>query len=376
MKSDFIKATSSLVGVTIGAGIFGVPYVIAQAGFLTGTILFVVLTLIMVLLHLMYAEVVERTKNSHRLIGYTKEYLGKKAKNFVSLSVIFGAYGSFVVYILIANEFFNTLFSWPGKGIFFWGVIFWAGISLGIVQGLKTISKFEIFMLALLVAVFGVIIARGLPLIQIKNLSELSLNKILLPYGVIFFSLGGFAAIPEMRSLIKKSSVVFKRSVISGVFISALITYVFALVVVGVSGSATSEEAISGLLPYLGNGIVYLGAVFGLLAIATSYLISGINLKEAFMFDWGMKKSWGDFLLVVLPIVLVFLGIRSFIAVIGIVGAVLGAINGSVITLLFIKAKKQGTKEPSFSLRIPNVIIVIILSALLLGGLYAIIKII
>ena len=36
MKLDFWEAVATVVGTIIGAGIFGIPYVVAKAGFLTG----------------------------------------------------------------------------------------------------------------------------------------------------------------------------------------------------------------------------------------------------------------------------------------------------------------------------------------------------
>ena len=200
-------------------------------------------------------------------------------------------FGSLVVYILLANDFFNTILPDVFSYDFAWGFLFWGILGIGIVKGLKTIAKMEVFMMALLVLTMFAIFLKGIPVINMQNYFTLDWSRAFLPYGVILFSLGGFAAIPEMRSSIKNDSPTFRRSIVAGVIVSAVITFLFGAVVLGVSGQATSIDAIGGLLPYLGKTVVYLGSVFGILAVATSYLIIGVNFKESFIYDWKVKKS-------------------------------------------------------------------------------------
>lgn len=374
MRNISLKATSSLVGTIIGAGIFGVPFVMAEAGFYAGLILFVILTVLMLILHLMYAEVVERAGPGHRLTGYMEMYFGKRAKDLTTLSVVLAVFGSLVVYILIAAEFLNSIFGELFSNKLYWGFVFWALLSIGIIKGIKTISKAETVLLGFLGIVLILITARGLPLVEASNFNSFNIKNIFVPYGVILFALAGFQAIPEMRLLIGKDGKSFRWSVAAGIIFSTLVTLLFAFVVVGVSGETTSPEAIGGLEQFLGREIVYLGSVFGLIAIATTYLIMGVNMKESFMYDWKMKRWKSDFLLVSLPVALILAGVRDFIDVIGVVGAVLGAVNGLLITMLFVAAKKK-TDNSSLNMRVPRPLLMIIILALVLGGFYEIIKV-
>ena len=36
MEKRFLEAVAVLIGIVIGAGVLGIPYVVAKAGFLTG----------------------------------------------------------------------------------------------------------------------------------------------------------------------------------------------------------------------------------------------------------------------------------------------------------------------------------------------------
>ena len=54
MNNTFIKSIAILIGTTIGAGVFGVPYAIAQIGFIPGLVYLLVIGGLMILLNLMY----------------------------------------------------------------------------------------------------------------------------------------------------------------------------------------------------------------------------------------------------------------------------------------------------------------------------------
>src|SRR3990167_7065218 len=100
MERKLIEAIATLVGLTIGAGILGIPYVVAQAGFLTGVFIILFLGLIIVLMNLYVGEITLRTKGTHQLPGYVEKYLGKKGKFFMMISLMITVYGALTGYII------------------------------------------------------------------------------------------------------------------------------------------------------------------------------------------------------------------------------------------------------------------------------------
>ena len=74
---NFFLPVAILADLVIGAGVFTLPYVFVKSGFLIGVIYLVVFGIVALVIHLMYAEVVIKTKARHRLIGYANIYLGK-----------------------------------------------------------------------------------------------------------------------------------------------------------------------------------------------------------------------------------------------------------------------------------------------------------
>jgi len=73
-----------MVGTTIGAGIFGLPYVASKSGFLLTSVLIIVLGFITLLVNLMYGEVTLRTKKK-AMLSVTAENIWDAAEKELRL---------------------------------------------------------------------------------------------------------------------------------------------------------------------------------------------------------------------------------------------------------------------------------------------------
>ncbi len=56
-----LQAISTMVGTIIGAGILGVPFVFARAGFWTGVVMLAIITFAMISMKLIFGEITLRT---------------------------------------------------------------------------------------------------------------------------------------------------------------------------------------------------------------------------------------------------------------------------------------------------------------------------
>jgi amino acid permease len=148
-----LEASSTLVGFTIGAGILGLPYVVAHAGFLTGLLNLVVIGCAVLMMNLMLGEAVLRTKEHHQLTGYANLYLGKIGKYLMMICMILGMYGPLIAYILKEGEFFSALLS-PifGGTPFIYSLLFAVFGTVMIFLGLQIIEKSEVIMVLLIIS--------------------------------------------------------------------------------------------------------------------------------------------------------------------------------------------------------------------------------
>ena len=381
VNKNFLYASATLIGTIVGAGMFGLPYVVARSGFLIGAVFLLVLTGVTLLIHLIYGEIVCRTKEKHRLVGYAEHYLGKWGKRIATFSILIGFYGSLLVYIIISGEFLATIFSsFLGGSPFVYSLVFVAIGAFAVFKDMALIKRMELGMSLFLILIVFLIFFSGLPHIDISNFKNIDFKYFFLPYGVIFWALAGGAAIPEIREILetdlpagKAGGKKYKKTIILGTIIPAILYFLFMLTVVGISGQATSVEAIKGLIGFLGEGIIILGAILGLLAVITSYFVIGLYLKKVFWYDYKINKTLSWFLVCFIPLIGFLLGLREFIPIVGFLGVIFGAIEGTVLVLTYLKAKKSGDREPEYSLNIPSVIIYSLIVLFILGFIYQII---
>ena len=372
-KNEFFGAMAILVGTAVGAGIFGIPYVISKVGFMVGLLYLIGLGLVIIVTTLCYGEVVTRTKERLQMSGYALKYLGKWGKRIITASLAFGIYGALIAYTIeVGNFLFAILGPSLGGSSVIYSLIFFAIASLAILFGLGLVVNIEKIMVVLLIVVMSIIFIFGFSRVNIANLTyaDLSPSVIFLPYGVILFAFAAATAVPNMRDLLINKKRSLKKAISIGLLIPLVIYALFALIVMGISGKNTSEAAITGLQSYLGQWIIVAGAFFGILSMTTSFLALGLVLRELYHYDYKIKKllAW---LIVVIPVLIIFLlQLTTFIGILGAVGAIMGGCDGIIILLMHQKAKKLGKQKPWYTINLPTFVRYILIAIFGLGIIY------
>ena len=260
-----------------------------------------------------------------------------------------------IAYLTEVSNFLHALISpYLGGDLIVYRLAYFIFLAAAIYFGLGMVKKLEKAMVFGIILIVVLLVIFGLPKIEINNLIDFDLNYMLLPYGVVLFSLGGAGAIPDMKNILANNKRKLKKAIIIGATIPIFVYIIFSFMIVGISGKDTSESAILGLQNYLGSGAVTIGAIFGILTMTTSFLALGIVAKEIYQFDFKIKKNLAWALVVFPPLIFVLLNLLSFIEVIGIAGALVSGLAGIIIMAMFQKAKKTGKRKPEYTLRLPN----------------------
>ena len=123
---QYLEGIGLLVGMIIGAGIFGLPYAVYSAGIFWGLLFFVVALSMLLLVSLLYGEVAYLTPGKHRFAGYVGMYLGKYEQYLSFFLILFGNYGALLVYGILGGIFLHNIFSGLGNGEFWFSMIFFA----------------------------------------------------------------------------------------------------------------------------------------------------------------------------------------------------------------------------------------------------------
>ena len=166
----FFQSVSTLVGTIIGAGILGLPYVFAKAGFWTGLLVLVAVTLAMICVKLMIGEVTLRTGERHQLAGYIGQYLGPKWK-ILSLLISITIYGALLAYFLGVGQALSAIF---GGYYLVYSIFFYILAAFFIYKGISLIKNAEFFLSVIVLVIFFVIIAFSRGHLNLSNVSGFS----------------------------------------------------------------------------------------------------------------------------------------------------------------------------------------------------------
>ncbi len=338
----FALAVATLTSAIIGTGFFILPYVASQTGIWLTLGYFVVLSGLVLLINLMFADVALKTPDFLRLPGYAKLHLGKGGEKAAVLCMVLGSYGTLLIYLIMGGTFLTNLLQ-PilGGSVLIYTLIYYGLATIFIYFGIKPLAKINFADLISLAIVMAIVFIGGHQLWQGENfLSPMNLKNIFLPYGPILFALWGATMIPEIKEMLgNKKEKLLKKAVFISIAISAIFYFLFIVLVSGISGAATTPDAFSGLKSFLGSKMANLGFLLGTITIFTSFGAIGMTLEKVFRYDFKMPKNIAFLLVCSVPLIMFFLGLRDFIGIIGLVGGAMMGTEGILILLMYQKTR-------------------------------------
>ncbi len=368
-------ASTTLIGTIVGAGILGIPYVVAKTGFLYGLCLMVLIGVTFLFLNLFLGEVVLRTKEQHQLPGYAGKYLGRWGKRVMTVSMLIGLYGALTAYLIGEGVTLHALFRFGSPWLF--TLIFFALVSYIVYRGVKTTGKAELFLIILLFLVVTVIGFLSYQNIQLDNLTAKDITKIFIPYGVILFACIGMPAIPEMQEELGRDKRLMKKALIIGSLLPIILYIVFTFIILGMVGLEQFELlqpnqriATVALSLYFHPLLGIFANLLASLAMFTSFLTIGTALLEIYHFDYGFSRRTALLLTLSLPLLIALFKLTTFMTILALTGAVAGGLDGTIITLMYWKAKVLGERKPEYSLPMLRPVGLILIIMFLLGLVY------
>ncbi len=339
---NYIYPVATLAGSIIGVGIFSLPYIALKSGIWLMLGYFLVLTLIIIIIHLVFTEISLKTPDFKRFPGFVGHHLGKPAEAVATAAIVFGAFGILLAYLIIGSEFLaGILQPYFGGGSIFYAIFYFIIVSVVVGLGIKVISKVEFWALALLFLSLIIIFIKGFYLIKFNNIFisnfKFQISNSFLPYGAIMFALWGTGLIPEVEEMLVGNKKSIKKIVIISTLIPAIIYILFTFLILGIAGSQTTESALSGLKNFLGNGAYIIALFAGVITTFTAFITQGLTLKKVLVYDMKIKNWQALIITCFTPLVLFLLGLKSFIPLLSFTGGVLLGINGILILLMYNK---------------------------------------
>jgi amino acid permease len=318
-RQSFWVAAGIVVAATLGAGIFSLPYVFREAGWLIGLTYLAVLAPAIIFAHVLYYRAIERTEEKNRLLGLVRKNFGKFYFGLALISIIGGLLLGLLGELILGGKFIALIL--PSVGV--WSVlIFWLLGSLPMLFGTKRFAAVEvsgaITVLLLAALMFITSGAKGGlfagQTIQVKN--------IFLPFGAVLFALAGWTAVEPVFDFVKRKAVTVRPTAIfaAATAITAIIYLLFVLGVFG-SGGSIAPDTISGILGWAAWRKILLFAL-GILALLGIYRPVVLEVKNSLVSDLRLSGFWGYLVALGVPLTLYFLGLTSFLRVVALAGGV------------------------------------------------------
>jgi amino acid permease len=343
---EIVVPAGMLASLIIGAGIFSLPYVVSRSGLLFGFLYLVGFTVLMSLVHLFYSDVVISDKSDSRFVNQTRRYLGNQWSLIGAVAILGGATLVLAIYLILAADFMSFLS--PGVSSSVSAILFWTIGGLAIAIGAKEIAGVSNLLTILMVLLSGTVAFFGLKTggTSFQNLSlwpSREISLFLLPLGPFLFSLNGRAAIVSLKEYFDANRLdirKMRKAIVLGTFLAGVVYLSFIIGIIGITAGFPGKDIVADLA-LLPLGIRPIIAILGIVAIFTSYIFLGLELKSILETDFHFNKRWA-FAATVLPSLLLYLfGQHDFIGLIGVAGGVFISIESILVILMWEKIKSK-----------------------------------
>lgn len=334
---EVVVPTGLMSALIMGAGLFSLPYIFSVAGALLGFVYLAVFASVFTVIHLMYSDIIKNTPGDHRFVGYAQMYLGRAGFGLSFLTTLVGILLVLLIYLVLSVHFAGVVF--PNVPEIYIFLAAWLVFSLSVISGIERLAKLDVLItgLKLLIIVGIFILGFG----QFENADfPVDAAYFLLPYGAILFSLSGRSAISSIHQYLKEKNIserYLRLSLGLGTFLPAALYALFVIGVLGISGSVTSDDSVSGIAAVLPWAAIAV-SILGLLSLWTAYTFLGFEARSILVKDFRLSMSSSAILVSLVPMTLYFLGLNNFLSLIGISGGILLSIESILVILMWQRA--------------------------------------
>ena len=369
-----ILPAALLSGTIIGAGVFSLPFIFERAGWVAGAFYLVAGTAVFYYIHVMYADIILRSGESFKFVGYARQYLGEAAFWISILVTVIGALLTLTAYLVLANKFFEIIF--PGVPMINGSLsLFWLISSITIFISVKRMARLEFLITGGMIAIIFLIFLFGLfgnPE-RITEMATINWGWWWLPFGPVLFSISGRSAVPAVIEYFEENRIPFdqfKKVIFWGTTVPAIVYGIFVVGVIGIASIITENSiAVFKSLPSVFPAAV---GVLGLLSLWSSYIVIGMSVDEILRIDLKIPKIMARLAVVVVPVLFIYAGFNDFIKLIALAGGIFLALEGIIVTAMWQKVEVLGLPRFLFILRpVPRIIPYLLLGVFLVGVIYS-----
>lgn len=332
-------AARPLIGTMIGVGILGLPYAVAQVGIAVGMIELALVALVSYLVLRLYGDLVMLRGGKARFIQVIGRELGHLGTGIAAIAYIGAAFGALLAYIIFGGQFLRVLtFSFVPMTITTASVVFFIIGSFFTIGGTLFVARAQKFLIPLFIGLVALLMTVAVPHMTAAHFFAVTSGDFSIPLGMMLFAFHGMSALPEMRDILGRRSSLLPKSIGRATVVVALVYAVFSIGILGVTGAATTENAILGLST-IGKSLVLLASGIALLTTFNAYTNVATQLTNTFLYDLRMRFVAAWFLTATVPFVLFLAGAQHISSVLSVTGGVLGSLTAIMMLIAYERAR-------------------------------------
>ena len=342
-RLTFLECTGIIVGHGVGSEILAVPYLASRNSWWDFLWIVAVAYTINLLLHLMIAELSLNNKGAQFVKCFENELFSGKGKKiatwtafiFLGFSVLCNVTGFITGSAAVLSEWLGlpSLISMP---------IYYVAAASVVFFGMKIVGICEKYSMIAMISVIAVLFAATLKskLSPLPN-SFIAGTNIMALYSTVSFSLSAVMSVPQVVKGTDGNKRKIVGSIAAGTGINvALIIFVTFMTLIGAGKDITKNGALVDLSAHLGGWVSFVGYIFSLLALSTSFWANTLNMRDIIseQTGWNNKLSW---LSASFPcLVFALFGFTSFVGFARIAG-VIQVLTGIGIIAAYNKSRRK-----------------------------------
>lgn len=330
----FLLGLTTLMGTIIGAGFLGMPKALTLSGYFQGVILMVVVAFFMFIMCLFTTELTLNTKQVYQMPGMISKYLGKTWGIISSIIFALISVGAIIAYLLGSSKIISNL---TGIDQIYCMIAYFAIIFIFVFRGLDSIKKAAFF---IEISLFAFLIVMAFFMrgdFSFSNLSFAPAGNLIVPFGVILFSFGGYNIMAHVEQITKSDKKLMVKISFYGMLLAFVFFFSFSTLMLGAFGTNVSDiatESLSGLVGLIGN-------LIALFAMTGSFIMSGMLLKDMLVNDYSINPNLSSFIAMFIPLLFIIAFGPGFINTLAFTGAVVAGIFGVLLSITIIYERKK-----------------------------------
>lgn len=370
-------------GTTVGAGMLGIPTMMAGISFGSALCVTAVVWFFMAATGLLLLEVALKMPQGSNFISLAGRFLGPSYRWIVGVLFLFLYYCLLVAYFSGGSPLLGQLFASlgitlsPFSAQLVFLIIFGGIIGLGA----HWVNRVNALLAVGMFVSYGVLIALGSSSVQMQTLLPLQMSLGVLATPVLFSAFGFHNIIPSLVTFFEHNKKVLRGSILGGTFLAFVFYMLWIWLVLG-SVPTDALEAVKqqgvpvtyALQAVVGNSSIYTyGQIFAFFALTTSFLGVGFSfvdfLRDGMLSFGKLVRRFICVLATLLPpFICVLINPSVFEQALGIAGGFGESIlNGIIPVALFFQMQRRYT-ERDLSLRFKSFLVFLVLFSLFVIG--------